>query len=184
MDKETIDHKILTAKILRHLKNNPGSATDQLCEVFSDQDKTFKAVVHLMETGLIHASAPGDLIAIVKRAPPSCEPGEQMMMMKYKPLTYKATPKGIHVLELYDRMAAEYHALAQENKQVVDAMQALSEAMQLDPDYAWSWHCNIAMASVDEGMDQESANRAAARFMRLAFKADVSCYRPGVSKVN
>ena len=49
------------------------------------------------------------------------------------------------------------------------AMQALSEAMLEDPDYAWSWHCNLACCAMDEGLDHEAANRAAERFMALAF---------------
>lgn len=41
----------------------------------------------------------------------------------------------------------------------------LCSQIQSDPDYAWGWHCNLAMASVDEGMYYAAANRAAARFM-------------------
>ena len=32
------------------------------------------------------------------------------------------------------------------------AFRALANAMQSDPGYAWSWHCNIAMAAFDEGL--------------------------------
>lgn len=48
-----------------------------------------------------------------------------------------------------------------------DAMTVVIRALQDDPGYAWSWHCNIAMAAVDEGVDHGTANHAAARFMRL-----------------
>ena len=49
------------------------------------------------------------------------------------------------------------------------AMKSLSDAMREDPDYAWSWHCNLACCAMDEGLDREAANRAAERFMALAF---------------
>lgn len=65
-----------------------------------------------------------------------------------------------------------------------DAMDAIREAMREDPSYAWSWHCNIAMALHDEmpesfWMPDRSehhaiANRAASRFMKNAF--DVTTY--------
>jgi hypothetical protein len=58
------------------------------------------------------------------------------------------------------------------------AMETLRRAMAEDPDYAWSWHCNLAMASVDEGMDHAAANKAAERFMRLAFQTSRSEYGP------
>lgn len=54
------------------------------------------------------------------------------------------------------------------------AMGALSEAMRNDPEYAWGWQCNIAMAAHDEGLDRPAANRAAARFIRNAFDVDTT----------
>ena len=53
---------------------------------------------------------------------------------------------------------------------VKEAMDVLRKAMSEDEGYAWLWHCNIAMASVDEGMDHKAANKAAARFMYNAFR--------------
>jgi hypothetical protein len=50
-----------------------------------------------------------------------------------------------------------------------EAMDTLKKAMKEDPGYAWSWHCNVAMASIDNGMDPAAANRAASRFMSWAF---------------
>ncbi|GAB3188657.1 hypothetical protein [Hydrogenophaga aquatica] len=50
---------------------------------------------------------------------------------------------------------------------VASAVQTLIEAMQADPDYAWGWHCNIAMAFVDAGGSHYTANQGAARFMRM-----------------
>lgn len=53
-----------------------------------------------------------------------------------------------------------------------EAMDHLRAALQSDPDYAWGWHCNIAMAAFDEGLDRGAANRAAARFMKNCFGVD------------
>jgi hypothetical protein len=50
---------------------------------------------------------------------------------------------------------------------VPNAMQTVIGAMQADPGYAWSWHCNVAMAFVDAGGDHYTANQGAALFMRL-----------------
>ena len=52
------------------------------------------------------------------------------------------------------------------------ALEALSEQIRNDPDYAWSWHCALACAYQDEGIDHPAANRAAARFMKQAFGAE------------
>jgi hypothetical protein len=54
------------------------------------------------------------------------------------------------------------------------ALERLSRAMKSDPEYAWGWHCNIASAAMDEGLDHAAANRAAARFMHAAFGVDTS----------
>jgi len=63
-------------------------------------------------------------------------------------------------------------------------MNALRKAFEKDPEYAWAWHCNIAMAMYDEFPDSfwvpdrseqhKIANRAASRFMKLAF--DIETY--------
>jgi len=47
------------------------------------------------------------------------------------------------------------------------AIKTVVEAMQADPDYAWGWHCNIAMAFVDAGGDHYTGNQGAARFMKM-----------------
>ena len=50
---------------------------------------------------------------------------------------------------------------------IANAMDFVIAAMKADPDYAWSWHCNVAMAFFDAGGDVYTANQGAARFMRL-----------------
>lgn len=54
------------------------------------------------------------------------------------------------------------------------AIKSLSEAMNEDPDYAYSWHANISMMVQDAGCDRDIANDGASRFMKLAFDVDVS----------
>lgn len=55
-----------------------------------------------------------------------------------------------------------------------DAFNVLKQALQKDDSYAWSWHCNIAVSSMDEGMEHKAANRAAARFMYTCFDIDIT----------
>jgi len=55
---------------------------------------------------------------------------------------------------------------------VSKAYNVLRKAIQEDPAYAWSWHCNIAMCCQDAGATHTSANEGAARFMKLAFDVD------------
>src|SRR5574343_1152578 len=57
-------------------------------------------------------------------------------------------------------------------------MQKLTEEIQSDDDYAWSWHCNIAMPIYDEGQTHEAANKAAARVMSCLFSVDVTEFEP------
>ena len=52
------------------------------------------------------------------------------------------------------------------------AMKTIIQAMQEDPSYAWSWHCNIAMAFVDAGGDHYTGNQAAANFLRTLAKVE------------
>lgn len=53
-------------------------------------------------------------------------------------------------------------------------MKTIKRAIECDKDYAWAWHCNLAMSSYDEGLDLPAANRAAARFMRVCFGVDMT----------
>ncbi len=61
---------------------------------------------------------------------------------------------------------------------IPEAMDRLNLAMKEDPDYARTWHDNIAMAFYDAEQDdtlmteREHANRAAALFMERAFSVD------------
>jgi hypothetical protein len=50
----------------------------------------------------------------------------------------------------------------------------MRRAIRRDPDIAWTWHCNIAVASQDEGLAHAPSNAAAARFMYAAFGVDTS----------
>ena len=61
-------------------------------------------------------------------------------------------------------------ALAPEQEQIAQAVQTVIQAMQYDPEYAWGWHCNIAMAFVDAGGDRYTANQGAARFLEMFAK--------------
>lgn len=58
---------------------------------------------------------------------------------------------------------------------VAKAMDYLMTAMRDDPEYAWSWHCNLAMPIMDSvGCSHKQANIAAAHLMSFLFDRDVT----------
>ena len=59
-------------------------------------------------------------------------------------------------------------------KHVPESMATVSNAIRNDPAYAWSWHCNIAMAAMDEGVDHMAANKLAARFLMILTGVDTT----------
>ena len=59
-------------------------------------------------------------------------------------------------------------------KHVPESMATVSNAIRNDPDYAWSWHCNIAMAAMDEGVNHVAANKLAARFLMILTGVDTT----------
>ena len=59
-------------------------------------------------------------------------------------------------------------------KHVPESMATVTNAIRNDPGYAWSWHCNIAMAAVDEGVDHMAANKLAARFLMILTGVDTT----------
>lgn len=70
------------------------------------------------------------------------------------------------------RATEAHHANCEFDTQ--DAMAVVIDALHNSPQYAWSWHCNIAMAAYDEGLDHYRANKAAARFMLSLAGVDTS----------
>jgi len=60
------------------------------------------------------------------------------------------------------------------------AFKTLKQALKDDPDYAHSWHCNLAMAFYDSMDDIEHpknhkiANEGAQRFMKNCFDVETS----------
>lgn len=60
------------------------------------------------------------------------------------------------------------------DKNSVLIMKKLSKNLAEDEDYAWGWLCNIAVAAQDEGLEYSASNRAAARFLKIAFGIDMT----------
>lgn len=62
------------------------------------------------------------------------------------------------------------------SEEIKNAFGALKVAIQADPDYAWSWHCNLAVPVMDviEGATHEQANQAAALIMQQMFDYDIT----------
>jgi len=57
---------------------------------------------------------------------------------------------------------------------ISEALDMLKRSIQSCNDYAWTWHCNIAMPMIDEGIESKTANIAASKIMRLLFDVDVT----------
>lgn len=55
------------------------------------------------------------------------------------------------------------------------SMKILEANIQKDPEYAWTWHCNIAAANMDSGyLKWKESNEAACRVMKSLFNVDTS----------
>lgn len=59
---------------------------------------------------------------------------------------------------------------------VAEAWAGMEAAMQ-DPDYAWGWHCNLAVPIMDAtGITHKQANMAAAHLMQHLWKCDITTH--------
>lgn len=79
--------------------------------------------------------------------------------------------------ELVERLSK--HVENRKSVSVEQAMSVLKKAMQDDPEYAHSWHCNVAMSFYDAMPDQilhearlKIGNDGASRFMKLCFDVE------------
>jgi hypothetical protein len=61
-----------------------------------------------------------------------------------------------------------------ENTHIGKAFDILKQALQEDEEYAWTFHCNLAVPMMDEGCSHKKANKAAARIMYNLFRVDTS----------
>lgn len=58
----------------------------------------------------------------------------------------------------------------------VHAFSALQKLIHSDPEYAWAWHCNLAVPIIDAGASQRQANEAAALIMAQMFDYDITAH--------
>lgn len=66
------------------------------------------------------------------------------------------------------------------SEEIKNALDVLSNAMKNDSEYAWTWHCNLAMMAVDAGAGYKEANERASSFMLGLFginTAENPCYK-------
>jgi len=109
------------------------------------------------------------------------------MLCRYKSIM----PPNSHVdafelngtVKLVAQLGAENAAL-KEAITPAQALDTLSEAFRKNPDYAHSWHCNIAMACIDAMpagwvSSHEIGNDAASRFMKNAFNVETDTQPEG-----
>lgn len=69
-----------------------------------------------------------------------------------------------------------------DEQKIAHPFSLLKEAIHADPEYAWGWHCNLAMPVFDTCFDKrltssanhERANQAAALMMRQLFDYDIT----------
>lgn len=60
---------------------------------------------------------------------------------------------------------------------IPDAFDALKRLIQSDLEYAWAWHCNLAVPIIDAAcVSHLMANRAAALIMRQMFDYDITTH--------
>ena len=60
---------------------------------------------------------------------------------------------------------------------IKQAWDTLSKAMRDDPEYAWAWHCNLAMPILDAtGVPHELANQAGAHLMQHLWGCDITTH--------
>lgn len=52
---------------------------------------------------------------------------------------------------------------------LVAAFKRVREEVREDPEYAWSWQHNIALAAQDVGVDVETSDKAAKLFVQRCF---------------
>lgn len=76
---------------------------------------------------------------------------------------------------IYNFVRSKYGGLPIETtERPVSAMQSLTAALQADSEYAWSWHCNLAMPIMDSlKCSHTQANQAAATLMQHLFHIDI-----------
>jgi hypothetical protein len=74
--------------------------------------------------------------------------------------------------EQFDRAYAECADASALALELASSVATIRGAMAKDLDYAWAWHCNIAMAAFDAGCPHDVANEGAARFMELLASVD------------
>ena len=96
---------------------------------------------------------------------------------------YEALSKERENQAQQDKEQFEYEVAQEEKASISQSLLALSTAMCKDPEYAWTWHCNLACAGMDAGLGHQAANVMAGNFMKLAFGAEVDKYTPGTKSV-
>lgn len=67
-----------------------------------------------------------------------------------------------------------------------EAMKRVIEAVRKDPDYAWSWHCNLSMSCQDGGASRAEGEAMARRFMQLLFgrcTSEEEYLSPSINKI-
>jgi hypothetical protein len=73
--------------------------------------------------------------------------------------------------ELMDSLV--YIQALRNNNTIGNAISTLHQATTSDEEYAWSWHCNLAVPMQDEGMDWVASQKSASRIILNIFGVDM-----------
>lgn len=77
----------------------------------------------------------------------------------------------VHRSEIQERVdAGEPAPPKPATNPVLDAMRVVIKALSEDDELAWGWHCNLALAAQDSGMEWSESQIMARRFMGWAFQ--------------
>lgn len=52
----------------------------------------------------------------------------------------------------------------------------LKEQIRSDPEYAWAWHCNLAVPMTDVGVGRKEADQASALILSQMFDCDITTH--------
>lgn len=89
-------------------------------------------------------------------------------------LAWLTPEKNKVVIDAVRGLSQVFYGEEKENP-IKNSFSSLQKAIQLDPSYAWAWHCNIAMPFMDSGkgvISHIQANHGAAWVMRHIFDVD------------
>jgi Zn-finger protein len=82
-----------------------------------------------------------------------------------------------HDVNNYEEIIKYIKGVKMESNKIKEALDTLRKAMEEDPEYAWTWHCNLAIMAVDAGAPHKEANERAGDFMKHLFGVNTNRFK-------